>query len=143
MYNNEISEVLNILRAYINENKHKHLASLLNVTQSLYSDYDLLNYLEKIVDFFKSYTQDLLEKGMEFELHDFSEGVKVIEQLIQVIEMEEWEQVTFQILFTNKDNEVLRHLSDLFFKRECIKVKESLKYINTLTGSTSLLASVN
>lgn len=143
MYNNEISEVLNILRAYINENKHKHLASLLNVTQSLYSDYDLLNYLEKIVDFFKSYTQDLLEKGMEFELHDFSEGVKVIEKLIQVIEMEEWEQVTFQILFTNKDNEVLRHLSDLFFKRECIKVKESLKYINTLTGSTSLLASVN
>lgn len=143
MYNNEMSGVLSILRAYINENKHKHLASLLNVTQSLYSDYDLLNYLEKIVDFFKSYTQDLLEKGMVFELHDFSEGVKVIEKLIQVIEMEEWEQVTFQILFTNKDNEVLRHLSDLLFKRECIKVKESLKYINTLTGSTSLLASVN
>ena len=81
VYNSEISEVINVLRAEINTLKHKHTANLLDITQSLYSDFDLITYLEKIIDFFKSYTQDILSKGVEYLIHDISEGLKITEKL--------------------------------------------------------------
>ena len=143
VYNSEISEVINILRANINKNKHLHMVDILDTTQSLYSDFDLIGYLETIIDFFKSYTQDLLSKGVEYMIHDINEGLKITERLIQVIQMDEWEQITFQILFTGTDNEILRNLSQLFFIKEGVGAREVLKYIDNYTRDAKVIGYYN
>lgn len=140
IYNHEISEVINILRSYINVNKHKRIAEMLDTTQTLYSDYDLLDYLEKIIDFFKSYTQDIVSKGLEYDIHDIRDGCKVIENLIYVMELESWEQNTFLNVYTDRDNEVLRQISNERKVRDINRTKEVLRYINDLTGSTEVLS---
>lgn len=140
IYNHEISEVINILRSYINVNKHKRIAEMLDTTQTLYSDYDLLDYLEKIIDFFKSYTQDIVSKGLEYDIHDIRDGCKVIENLIYVMELESWEQNTFLNVYTDRDNEVLRQVSNERKVRDINRTKEVLRYINDLTGSTEVLS---
>lgn len=138
-YNSEISEVINILRSYVNKARHKHVANILDTTQTMYSDYDLLSYIETIIEFFKSYTQDLLSKGVEYMIHDISEGLKITEKLIEVIEMEDWEQITFQILFTGSKNEVLRQIAHLFYIRDFPKIKECLTYVEPRTRNTKIL----
>lgn len=140
MYNHEISEVINILRSYINVNKHKRIAEMLDTTQTLYSDYDLLDYLEKIIDFFKSYTQDILSKGLEYDIHDIRDGCKTIERLIYVMNMDSWEQNTFLNLYGNRDTEILRQISNERKLSEVCRTKEVLRYINELTGSTEVLS---
>ena len=140
IYNHEISEVINILRSYINVNKHKRIAEMLDTTQTLYSDYDLLDYLEKIIDFFKSYTQDILSKGLEYDIHDIRDGCKTIEKLIYVMELESWEQNTFLNVFTDKDNEILKQISDERKVRDICRTKEVLRRIDNLTGSTEVLS---
>ena len=140
IYNHEISEVINILRSYINVNKHKRIAEMLDTTQTLYSDYDLLDYLEKIIDFFKSYTQDIVSKGLEYDIHDIRDGCKVIENLIYVMELESWEQNTFLNVYTDRDNEVLKQISNERKVRDINRTKEVLRYINDLTGSTEVLS---
>lgn len=140
IYNHEISEVINSIRSFINVHRHKHMANLLDTTQTLYSDYDLLDYLEKIIDFFKSYTQDILSKGLEYEIHDIRDGCKVIESLIYVMELEGWEQDTFLFLNTDRDNEILRQIPDVETVREVIRTKEVLKTVDELTGSTKVIS---
>ena len=140
IYNHEISEVINILRSYINVNKHKRIAEMLDTTQTLYSDYDLLDYLEKIIDFFKSYTQDIVSKGLEYDIHDIRDGCKVIENLTYVMELESWEQNTFLNVYTDRDNEVLKQISNERKVRDINRTKEVLRYINDLTGSTEVLS---
>lgn len=140
IYNHEISEVINVLRSYINVHRHKHMANLLDTTQTLYSDYDLLDYLEKIIDFFKSYTQDILSKGLEYEIHDIRDGCKTIEKLIYVMELEGWEQDTFLFINTDRDNEILRQIPDVHTVREVNRTKEVLKYIDELTGNANVIS---
>lgn len=140
IYNHEISEVINILRSYINIHRHKHMANLLYTTQTLYSDYDLLDYLEKIIDFFKSYTQDILSKGLEYEIHDIRDGCKTIEHLIYVMELEGWEQDTFLFINTDRDNEILREIPDVQTVREVNRTKEVLKNIDELTGNANVIS---
>ena len=140
IYNHEISEVINILRSYINVNKHKRIAEMLDTTQTLYSDYDLLDYLEKIINFFKSYTQDILSKGLEYSIHDIRDGCKTIEKLIYVIDMDSWEQNTFLNLYGDRDTEVLKQISNDRKLTEVCRTKEVLRYIDGLTGSTKVLS---
>ena len=140
IYNHEISEVINILRSYVNLNKQKRMAELLDTTQTLYSDYDLLNYIEKIIDFFKSYTQDILSKGLEYSVHDIRDGCKTIEKLIYVMNLESWEQSTFLNVFTDRDNEILRQISNEKKMTDVCRTKEVLRHIDTLTGSTTVLS---
>ena len=142
IYNNEISEVLNILRASV-EKRHLHTINILDTTQSLYTDFDLISYLETIIDFFKSYTQDLLSKGIEYSIHDISEGLKITERLIEVIQMDEWEQITFQLLYTGTDNEIFRNISQLFTIRDTVGAKEVLKYIDNYTYDSEVIAEYN
>ena len=139
LYNHEISEVINILRSYINVKRHKRMANILDTTQTLYSDFDLLDYLDKIIEFFKSYTQDILSKGIEYQIHDIREGLKITEKVTQIFHLDEWEQITFQILFTSNDNEILRELSSLFAIKETTKVTEVLKHIDPKTNTVTVL----
>lgn len=140
MYNHEISEVINILRSYINVNKHKRMAEMLDTAQTLYSDYDLLDYLEKIIDFFKAYTQDILSKGMEYSIHDIRDGCKTIEKLLYVMELDSWEQNTFLNLYTDRDTEILKQISDERTIRDVCRTKEVLRHINNLTGDTEVIS---
>lgn len=140
MYNHEISEVINILRSYINVNKHKRMAEMLDTAQTLYSDYDLLDYLEKIIDFFKAYTQDILSKGMEYSIHDIRDGCKTIEKLLYVMELDSWEQNTFLNLYTDRDTEILKQISDERTMKDVCRTKEVLRHINNLTGDTEVIS---
>lgn len=140
MYNHEISEVINILRSYINVNKHKRMAEMLDTAQTLYSDYDLLDYLEKIIDFFKAYTQDILSKGMEYSIHDIRDGCKTIEKLLYVMELDSWEQNTFLNLYTDRDTEILKQISDERTIKDVCRTKEVLRCINNLTGDTEVIS---
>ena len=140
IYNHEISEVINQLRSYINIHRHKRIANLLNTTQTLYSDFDLLDYLEKIIEFFKSYTQDLVSKGLEYSLHNIREGVQSIEKLIYIMNFEKWEQETFEIKFIDKDNERLIEISDDIILSDVTRSKEILKYIDSRTGGSIIIA---
>lgn len=140
MYNHEISEVINILRSYINVNKHKRMAEMLDTAQTLYSDYDLLDYLEKIIDFFKAYTQDILSKGMEYSIHDIRDGCKTIEKLLYVMELDSWEQNTFLNLYTYRDTEMLKQMSDERTMKDVCRTKEVLRHINNLTGDTEVIS---
>ena len=140
MYNHEISEVINILRSYINVNKHKRMAEMLDTAQTLYSDYDLLDYLEKIIDFFKAYTQDILSKGMEYNIHDIRDGCKTIEKLLYVMELDSWEQNTFLNLYTDRDTEILKQISDERTIKDVCRTKEVLRHINNLTGDTEVIS---
>ena len=140
MYNHEISEVINILRSYINVNKHKRMAEMLDTAQTLYSDYDLLDYLEKIIDFFKAYTQDILSKGMEYSIHDIRDGCKTIEKLLYVMELDSWEQNTFLNLYTDRDTEILKQISDERTIKDVCRTKEVLRHINNLTGDTEVIS---
>nr|DAN31312.1 MAG TPA: hypothetical protein [Caudoviricetes sp.]DAU86056.1 MAG TPA: hypothetical protein [Caudoviricetes sp.] len=140
IYNHEISEVINNIRSFINVHKHKRIADLLDTTQTIYSDFDLLNYLEKIIDFFKSYTQDIVSKGLEYSIHDIREGVKSIERLTYIMNLEKWEQVTHEILFTNNDNEKLREIPDPNYLRDVTRSKDILKYIDQKTGNAIVIS---
>ena len=140
MYNHEISEVINILRSYINVNKHKRMAEMLDTAQTLYSDYDLLDYLEKIIDFFKAYTQDILSKGMEYSIHDIRDGCKTIEKLLYVMELDSWEQNTFLNLYTDRDTEILKQISDERTIKDVCRTKEVLRHINKHTGDTEVIS---
>ena len=45
--NNEISEVINYMREFVDEKKNTTFLNMLDTTQAVYSDSDLIKYLEK------------------------------------------------------------------------------------------------
>ena len=140
VYNSEISDVINVLRSYINMNKHINMAELLDTTQTLYSDYDLMVYLEQIIDFFKSYTQDFLGQGMEYTIHNVNDGLKILEKLIQILNLDVWDQVTYQNVYIPNSNEKLIHHSRTKHIREKLTCKEYLKHIDIDTGIAKLIS---
>ena len=52
--NNEITVIINLLKEQVDNIRHKKLLSLFDTAQNLYSDLDIIKYLEKIIDFYKS-----------------------------------------------------------------------------------------
>ena len=54
--------------------------------------------------------------------------------------MDEWEQITFQFLYTGTDNELLRNISHLFKIKDSCGVKEVLKYIDEYTRNSKVIA---
>ena len=102
-FNHEITEMINQMRQYINNNKHKNIANIFNNMQNVYSDIDLVGYLEEIIILFKSYTQDLISRGFTYVVDDLDDQLQLTERITLFLELEGWEVVLLSSIM-NKYN---------------------------------------
>ena len=127
--NNEISEVINYMREFVDEKKNTTFLNMLDTTQAVYSDSDLIKYLEKIIDFYKSYTQDLFSRGLTYALDTIDEGIKVAERLAIYMKLQEWELVTLSLIFTDKTNEFLQIVKENLLYEDVTTCNDTLEMI--------------
>lgn len=127
--NNEITVVINLLKEQVDSIKHQRLVSLFDTAQSLYSDLDIVKYLEKIIDFYKSYTQDIIDKGVIYSIDDITDGLHILEDIKIELGLNRWELFTASLLFTSDTNEFVRILIDNFKKMDVFQSSEVLSII--------------
>ena len=127
--NNEIGEVINYMREYVDEKKNTAFLDMLDTAQAVYSDSDLIKYLEKIIDFYKSYTQDLFSRGLTYTLDTIDEGIKVAERLSMYMKLEKWELVTLSLIFSDSTNEFLQIVKSNLLYEDIVSCNDTLEII--------------
>lgn len=143
-FNNEINEVLSLLRNYTSVNKHKKIINLLDNAQNVYSDVDIVEYLERIINFFKSYTQDLINRGFTYVVSDINEELQVTERLTRIITLEEWEVVLLSTLSAKYNKEIVTLLTKgLFIVSEVFSLNESVVKIDEFGDIKTIGSSIN
>lgn len=128
--NNEITVIINLLRDQVDNIRHKKLLSLFDTAQNLYSDLDITKYLEKIIDFYKSYTQDIIDRGVVYSMSDITDGLQIVEELKIRLDLKDWEVFTLSLLFTGDNTEYVRFLLDNFKKVDYFSQTEILSIIH-------------
>lgn len=138
-YGQEIGNVINLIRENIDRIKHENLSNILDTTQTLFSDFDLIKYLEDILDFYKSYTQDLYRGEISYSLVNLSEGMRIIEKFKVILRLKDWEQVTFAFLYMLNPTEVFRMLKDIIKHEDIFRTKEALYFVHPITKDLHLI----
>ena len=143
--NEEITVVLNCIREKISAIKQKEVYTLLDKYQNLYSDADVMQYLEKIVNFYKSYTQDIIDKGITYTADDLTDAMYILEQITFYEKFSEYELFTLSLIFTDDSNEILKMLKTLFIKEDLyssgeVLTKTERKIVNTVIASDGYLS---
>lgn len=128
--NNEITVIINLLRDQVDNIRHKKLLSLFDTAQNLYSDLDIIKYLEKIIDFYKSYTQDIIDRRVVYSMSDITDGLQIVEELKIRLDLKDWEVFTLSLLFTGDNTEYVRFLLDNFKKVDYFSQTEILSIIH-------------
>lgn len=128
--NNEITVIINLLKEQVDNIRHKKLLSLFDTAQNLYSDLDIIKYLEKIIDFYKSYTQDIIDRGVVYSMSDITDGLQIVEELKIRLDLKDWEVFTLSLLFTGDNTEYVRFLLDNFKKVDYFSQTEILSIIH-------------
>lgn len=128
--NNEITVIINLLRDQVDNIRHKKLLSLFDTAQNLYSDLDIIKYIEKIIDFYKSYTQDIIDRGVVYSMSDITDGLQIVEELKIRLDLKDWEVFTLSLLFTGDNTEYIRFLLDNFKKVDYFSQTEILSIIH-------------
>lgn len=128
--NNEITVIINLLRDQVDNIRHKKLLFLFDTAQNLYSDLDIIKYLEKIIDFYKSYTQDIIDRGVVYSMSDITDGLQIVEELKIRLDLKDWEVFTLSLLFTGDNTEYVRFLLDNFKKVDYFSQTEILSIIH-------------
>lgn len=130
-YNNEINEVLALIRQFCDRVKHKKLLTTLDNMQSVFTDIDLLSFLETVIDFFKSYTQDVINKGVVFLISDVGDKLQVTERFTKFLSMNLWETVLLS-LYTGKYNkELVTYLNNkINYRKDTIYCNEIVQRID-------------
>lgn len=128
--NNEITVIINLLRDQVDNIRHKKLLYLFDTAQNLYSDLDIIKYLEKIIDFYKSYTQDIIDRGVVYSMSDITDGLQIVEELKIRLDLKDWEVFTLSLLFTGDNTEYVRFLLDNFKKVDYFSQTEILSIIH-------------
>ena len=142
-YNHEITEMINQMKAYITETRHRKIANIFNNMQNLYSDIDLIGYLEEIINFFKSYTQDLISKGFTYVVDDLEDQLQITERLTLFLELENWEVVLLSSLMSKYNKELVTLISEgLFSYSETIIQNETITKIDEFGGVSNVGESV-
>ena len=134
--NNEMQEVLNTLIKFANNARHEMYIDMLNSAISIYSDQDILDYIEQLINFYKSYTQDLLSKGLLYVLDDINEGIKITEQITFYMEMTDYDVITTALAF---DNEELIEFLENLSENETMTINERLYFIHPDTNEPLLV----
>lgn len=106
-YNNEIVEVINTMREALNPDYHHNSDDALNLLQTIYADNEVLNYLETLVTFFKSYTQDIVTKGVKYLLDDGNNVIKALDQIDQHLKINEWDFGSVFLMMNQYPTEVI------------------------------------
>ena len=127
--NEEITIVLNLLRSKINLIKHKGLTNLFDTAMNVFSDMDLINYLERIVDFYKSYTQDIIDRGVTYFADDITDNLHILEELAFQINLNFYEVMALSLVFTSDTNEIVSFVKDLIKKEDYYHQTEILSII--------------
>lgn len=142
-FNHEITEMINQMRQYINNNKHKNIANIFNNMQNVYSDIDLVGYLEEIINFFKSYTQDLISRGFTYVVDDLDDQLQLTERITLFLELEGWEVVLLSSIMNKYNKELVTLISDgLFSYKEDIIQNETITRINEFGGTHTVGESI-
>ena len=130
-YNNEINEVISLLRQFCDRVKHKKLLGTFDKMQSVFTDIDLLSFLETVIDFFKSYTQDVINKGVVYLISDLSDNLKITERITRFISMNLWETVLLS-LYTGKYNkELVTYLNNkINYRKDTIYCNEIIQRLD-------------
>ena len=127
--NEEITVVLNCIREKISSIKNDDVYKLLDTYQNLYADADVLQYLEKIVDFYKSYTQDIIDRGITYTADDLSDAMYILEQITFYVHLTDFEMFTLSLLFMDDSTEVYRMVKQLFTKEDLYSSTEVLSRV--------------
>lgn len=141
--NHEITEMINQMRSYITEVRHRRVANIFNNMQNMYSDIDLIGYLEEIINFFKSYTQDLISRGFTYVVDDLEDQLQITERITLFLELEDWEVVLLSSLMNKYNKELVTLISEgLFSHSETIIQNESITMIDKYSGISNVGESV-
>lgn len=126
---NEIAVVLNLLKAQVDSIRNKELFNLFDTAQTLYTDLDIIKYLELIIDFYKSYTQDVIDRGVAYVLNDIHDTIPVLEDLRIKFDLSFWDMFNLSFLFTSETTEFINFvLSDVLLE-ETIESGEVLSIL--------------
>ena len=130
-YNREIGECLQALRTGVDSIKQGNVLRILDSMQNIYSDVDLIKYLEEIIEFFKSYTQDLISSGFTYVVDDIEDQVKITERLTRKMRLEGWEVVLLSTILNKYNKELVTIIKNALFKEsEYIHFNETLQRID-------------
>lgn len=127
--NEEITIVINLLKSKINMIKHKSLSNMFEIAQNVFSDMDLINYLERIVDFYKSYTQDIIDRGVTYAADDITDNLHILEELTFYLNFNYYELFTLSLIFTSDSNELVSFVKKLIQKVDYYEQTEILSII--------------
>ena len=102
--------------------------------QSVFTDIDLMSFLETVIDFFKSYTQDVINKGVVYLISDVGDNLKITERFTRFINMNLWETVLLS-LYTGKYNkELVTYLNNkINYRRDTIFCNETVQRIDSIS----------
>ena len=127
--NEEITVIINLLKSKINLIKHKSLSNMFDTAQNVFSDMDLINYLEKIVDFYKSYTQDIIDRGVTYAADDITDNLHILEELTFYLNFTYYELFTLSLIFTSDSNELVSFVKKLIRNVDFYQQTEVLSII--------------
>lgn len=112
-FDSEIIEVVSTLRSFLNEHDHTHAADALEYMQRLYSDNEVLRYLQEIIDYFKSYTQDFINGGVTYIMDDGNNIVHLLEEMEKEVSLKDWDLGSMFLLMSSFPTETLVRIRDI------------------------------
>lgn len=125
----EITIIINLLKTMVDKLKHKNTLSMLDTSIHIYSDLDVIEYLTKIINFYKSYTQDIIDKGTIFNVDDLSDNLHILEELKITLDMTFNEYMLLSFLFTANTREVISFMIDNFIASDIMSSSEVLSIV--------------
>lgn len=112
-FDSEIIEAISQIRAHLDVKNHHHADDALENLQRLYTDNEVLRYLEEVINFFKSYTQDFITKGVTYIMDDGNNIVHILEELEKYISKKDWDLGTMFLLMSSYPSEELHRIREV------------------------------
>ena len=102
--------------------------------QSVFTDIDLLSFLETVIDFFKSYTQDVINKGVVYLVSDTQDNLHITERITRFINSNIWETVLLSLYTEKYNKELVTYLyNKINYGRDNIYCNEVLQRIDNVS----------
>lgn len=129
IFNAEIIEVLILLRdkSMLRPSMHTETSDTFEYLQKIYTDSEVSRYLITMIDFFKSYTQDLISKYTTYILEDADNTIHILEDMVKTHHIKEWDLGSMAILLGQFPTETLRHIRDVLAPHYTIYTSERLE----------------
>lgn len=126
-FDTEIMEVIQLIRRSVIEKNHSHAHEAFEFLQKTYTDNEVLRYLEQIIDFFKSYTQDFINHGVEYILDNGNNIVHLLEDMHTEISRNDWDLGSLFLLMSSYPTEILQRIRNVISPAYTIYTSERLE----------------